>query len=125
MPVGGLIAHEQAGGHTIARHVGQTRAQLEARLLAERNISSASSFATPSTAEQVVADALGANQPQIHTWLRGTAGRLRIDYTAGRTTGFTLPRGAADMLPIQGARIFVVRDPTMPTGHRILTSFPQ
>jgi hypothetical protein len=125
VPGGGLLSHERAGGHTLARHVGQTRTQLETRLLAERNISSASTFTTSSTAEQVVAEALAANQPQIASWLRGTAGRLRIDYVAGRTTGFTLTRGVTDMLPVQGARIILVRDPTLPTGYRILTSFPQ
>ncbi|MHB0970000.1 MAG: RNase A-like domain-containing protein [Thermoanaerobaculia bacterium] len=72
-----------------------------------------------------VADALTANRSQVTTWLHGNASRLRIDYVAGRTTGFTLARGATEVVPAQGARIILVRDPAMPTGYRILTSFPQ
>jgi hypothetical protein len=44
VPGGGLAAHEVAGGHTIAKHVGQTEAQLAAKLAAEPNISAASTF---------------------------------------------------------------------------------
>jgi len=39
-----LVEHEAAGGHTIAKHVGQAEQQLRARLIAERRIPAASSF---------------------------------------------------------------------------------
>ncbi len=44
VPGGGLAAHEGAGGHLLARHVGQTAAQLSSRLASEPGLKVASSF---------------------------------------------------------------------------------
>ncbi|HEU0044719.1 RNase A-like domain-containing protein [Sphingomonas sp.] len=41
-----LAAQEAAGGHTIARHVGRTEAQLHAQLASQSTIPAASTFAT-------------------------------------------------------------------------------
>ena len=46
-----LAAEEAAGGHTIARHVGRTEAQLRQRLAAQPGIPAASTFASREVAE--------------------------------------------------------------------------
>ena len=59
-----LAAEEAAGGHTIARHVGRTEAQLRARLAQQANIPAASTFKTLQEAERAVAAALRASATQ-------------------------------------------------------------
>ena len=53
-----LARDEAAGGHTLARHVGKTDAELRARLKAEPDISAASTYTDLETAERVVAEVL-------------------------------------------------------------------
>lgn len=54
VPGGGLAAHEAAGGHLIAKHVGQSEAQLLSRLSAEPRITGSSSFYDRAFAEKAV-----------------------------------------------------------------------
>lgn len=71
-----LVEHEAVvgsrvgGGHTIARHVGKTEAQLRARLVAEPQLPVASSFRTLETAERVLYQGLRANRGAIEAWAR-------------------------------------------------------
>jgi hypothetical protein len=74
-----LLAHEAApgtklGGHTIARHVGQTEAQLRARLDAMTKsglgTKAVSSFKDLGTAERAVSQALKTNAESIKTWAK-------------------------------------------------------
>ncbi|MBL9167633.1 MAG: hypothetical protein JNN07_07820, partial [Verrucomicrobiales bacterium] len=58
---GGLTVSENAGGHLLARHVGQTEAQLGARLSAQPGIPAASTFVTRAEAEAAVSGAFNAN----------------------------------------------------------------
>jgi len=69
VPGGGLGAHENAGGHTIAEHVGKTDAELAARLAREPHIPAASTFTNRAVAENAIAQALEANQAAINAWL--------------------------------------------------------
>ena len=55
-----LAADEALGGHTLARHVGKSDAQLAARLRAERQISAASTYPDAGTASRVVAATVAA-----------------------------------------------------------------
>src|SRR4051794_5666599 len=68
---GGLIVEprdlsidESRGGHTLARHVGRTDAELRQRLIDEPNISAASTYTSRATAELTVARAL-AERPNL------------------------------------------------------------
>jgi hypothetical protein len=77
-----LEADEARGGHTLARHVGQTDAQLRARLANDSGISTASSYATQALAERTVARALRENADRVRNWSARSGNRpnLAIDY---------------------------------------------
>jgi hypothetical protein len=124
VPGGGLQAHETAGGHLILKHVGQTEQSLMTRLANEPKISGSSSYYDRAMAENAVSQALDANQSAISTWLNGSAGRLRIDYTLPDPVGISVSRGATSAIDVNSTRTILVRDPSMPTGYKILTGFP-
>src|SRR5262249_37767571 len=72
-----LAAHEAAGGHLIAKHVGKTLADLAARLSAQPGIPAASTFASIAEAEAGVSAVLGARAAQLLAWVSaGAQGRL-------------------------------------------------
>ena len=80
-----LAAEEAAGGHTIARHVGRTEAQLRARLAQQPQIPAASTFRTLKDAERFVAEAIRANKAAIKSWAQNAI--------PGQTKAFTLDAG--------------------------------
>src|SRR5207248_1150303 len=96
VPGGGLTAHEAAGGHTIAMHVGKTDAELAARLAAQPGIRGASSFTDRVVAESAIGQSLDANQAAINGWLQGGGNQLVIRHTLAETVGRSLLRGAAN-----------------------------
>jgi hypothetical protein len=68
-----LAEHEAAagsrlGGHTIAKHVGQTEAQLRARLAAAPRLRAASTFKSLGTAERTMYQAIRSNRSAIESW---------------------------------------------------------
>jgi hypothetical protein len=66
-PAGWLNAQEAAGGHTIARHVNQTLAQLINRVL-NGGVPAAGSYPTVAAAEATITAALAANAVAINAW---------------------------------------------------------
>lgn len=122
---GGLAAHEQAGGHLIARHVGQTPAQLRARLIAEPRVPAVSTFIDRSVAEAAVDATLQANQAQISAWLRSASTRpLVLNQAVDRPVGLSLARGAVTPATVSNVRLVLMKDATMPMGYRVHTGFP-
>ena len=120
-----LERDERRGGHTIARHVGRTDAQLRARL-ARESIAAASTYPDLVTAEQTVARALAANERRVLRWLdqRGSRPNLAIHYRArdGLPTGRLLRRGADAPDEVAGA-VVVLR--WRDGDHYVLTSYPE
>ncbi|MCL4846189.1 MAG: hypothetical protein KJ066_06640 [Acidobacteria bacterium] len=122
-----LAADEARGGHTLARHVGLSDADLVARLGREAGISAASSFADRATAERVVAAALAENAARIDAWHRGEARRANLvvrhrgspDVVIGRV----LRRGARTARPGHGARV-VLRWDEGRGDFYVLTAYP-
>jgi hypothetical protein len=121
---GGLQAHEDAGGHLLDRHVGQSEQDLATRLVNEPQISGSSSFPDRATAERVVSQTLDANQSTIADWLAGGSSRLRLDYSSSDPTGISVSKGTSGAVDVNSARVILVRDPSMPTGYRVLTGYP-
>jgi hypothetical protein len=120
-PGGGLMASENAGGHLLARHVGQTEAQLAARLSAQPNISAASSFATRAQAEAAVSAAFDANAARVAAWTSsGASGRLTLN--AAFSGGTVMQRGAA--AATQGTGVRVILQGNGSGGYHVLTGFP-
>ncbi|KRV73914.1 RNase A-like domain-containing protein [Pseudomonas citronellolis] len=124
VPGGGLAAHEAAGGHLIAKHVGQSEAQLLSRLSAEPKITGSSSFYDRTFAEKAVSQTLDMKQAEIASWLSGSANRLRLDHTLSSPVGISVARGASSAVDASSVRVILVRDSKMPTGYKILTGFP-
>jgi filamentous hemagglutinin len=122
-----LRAEEARGGHTIARHVGQSDAALRRRLAAEPEIAFASSFDDLADAEAAVGAALAANAADIDEWLagRGAQRMKRIDYDAGGIVGRVLARGAAHAASTSRLRVILRRTARETPGYLILTAFPE
>ena len=125
VPGGGLTAHENAGGHTLARHVGQTEAQLASRLATQPHIPRASSFRDRTIAEAAISEAIDVNQAAITAWLSGSRLRLQLNpYTASSQVGVSLERGATNLIPAQKVQAILLRDSHLSLGYYILTAYP-
>ena len=85
-PAGWLNAQEAAGGHTIARHVNQTLAQLINRVL-NAGVPAAGSFPTVAGAQATITAALAANAAAINNW-RATGGIGGVPVNVGTTRAF-------------------------------------
>lgn len=116
-----LMESERAGGHLLARHVGQTESQLASRLVAEPNISAASTFETTDQAEAAVAIALETNAAKLENWrAKGANGRLTLD--AAFPGGMVLKRGADTAT--EGEGVLVVLQGNGQGSYYILTGYP-
>ncbi len=120
-----LAADEARGGHTIARHVGLSDAQLRQRLSRE-SISAASTYPDLETAERVVGLTLRRHATRLAEWeaRQGPRPNLVLPFSAPdrRPVGRVLRRGAKD--PVEAHAAVVVlrwrRD-----GTFVLTSYPE
>jgi hypothetical protein len=120
-----LSEQEALGGHTIARHIGKTEAELQARLVAQPNIPAASSFKSLRVAEDVLTRATRVNAGQIRAWA-STAGKpqLVLEHDAGRTIGYGVLRSTGKLQDMQ--KLLMVLRKTTVAGklYFILTSYP-
>jgi len=120
-----LERDEERGGHTIARHVGRTDAQLQTRLQRE-SISAASTYVDLEHAERVVKLALAENERRVQRWInqRSPKTNLAIRYRARDDvpTGRMLRRGASASEDVDGA-VVVLR--WRGDSWYVLTSYPE
>lgn len=120
-----LEADEARGGHTIARHVGRTEAQLRARLKRE-SISAASTYPDLDTAERVVSLTLRESAARVRRWTArsGPRANLALRYRArdGLPVGMVLRRSADRAVDALGA-VVVLR--WSEDGPYVLTSYPE
>ena len=121
-----LAEHEAVGGHTIARHVGQTEAQLRARLIAEPRIPAASSFSSLRIAEGTVSEVLRANAAPIRAWAARAmlTQRMRLTYDTARTIGAGVVRSTGALTEM--SKVLIVLEKTSRNGkiYFVLTAFP-
>lgn len=119
-----LSADEAAGGHTLARHVGRSDAELAERLERESGLAAASSFDDRAGAERAVGSALGAERARIDAWLRRDRSEiLTLSWRGGATpVGRLLARGAARSERVRGARVVLRR---RDAGFFVLTAYPE
>ena len=122
-----LQRDEARGGHTLARHVGRTDADLRERLRREPGISAASSYTDRATAERVVARTLARQRTRVDQWLarQGPRPNLALDYRGdGRETiGRSIPR--RNPQPVLCRNAVVVLRWTGGRGFIVLTSYPE
>lgn len=124
IPGGSLRAHEGlSGGHTLARHVGQTEADLRRRADAERK-REVSTFPDEASAERAVAAVLSRRRGLVDAWLRKPPSGLQdfsatLDAPVG--TVWRADRGRAQ----PGRTVVVVLSPSsrFPEGFRIHTAY--
>ena len=118
---GGLATHEAAGGHLLAKHVGQTEAQLLERLAQEPGITGSSSFYNRATAESVVSRTLAAKQAEIGAWLCGNKPQLKLKYSLPENVGRTVSKGVTGAVDSANLRLILRLDSSMPNGYRVHT----
>ncbi|EOS93386.1 hypothetical protein LU631_14050 [Erwinia tracheiphila] len=110
-----LIKHESVtglkpGGHTIERHVGQTKAELRQRLTNPPTMTGISTFYKLSVAEDAISRALKFNSRYIRNW--ASTGRngstLEIDFFAGNEIGFGIKTASGPIIKSHKLRIVLV-----------------
>lgn len=119
-----LALDEAAGGHTLARHVGRSDAELASRLEREPHLAAASTFTDRETAERAVAAALARERPRIEMWSgRRAAGNLVVRWPGdGAPLGRVLERGSASSEPADAARVILRR---RGRDWHVLTAYPE
>ena len=123
-----LSIDESMGGHTLAKHVGRTDAELRTRLRQERDISSASSYSDRATAERVVDQALKSGGRKLDAW-RARGGRrpnLVLSYTdrSGDPIGRSISRGQSTVVSCARALVVLAWDDRREREF-VLTSYPE
>jgi hypothetical protein len=124
VPGGGLQASENLGGHLLAKHLGQTEAQLMSRAMTDpltRGVASA--FFDRATAETAASQAVDANASNIGAWLAGNSPLFRIFGTMTTNVGRVVTSEGVSVAT-RLSRFILVRDATSSTGYYILTGYP-
>jgi hypothetical protein len=126
-----LIEHEgtagsRAGGHTIAKHVGQTEAQLRARLTVDLRIPTASTFTNLRTAEDAISKVLRLEAATIKSWAQAGGSRpLRLQCDLGRTIGNGVVRTTGQLTKLTKVRVVLKYQAYNGKPYYILTAFPE
>ncbi len=111
-----LTAQEQAGGHTIERHVG-----LSDQALVARNIPYASTFNDLSAAETATAENIANNGTKISQWLQGSSPRLAIQGPMDSAAGRVYEQATQSFISPSSVNTVLVRTPS---GFNVFTSYP-
>jgi hypothetical protein len=124
-PGGGWLQyHERWGGHTLARHVGHTDAQLLTRLQQSARIRGASTFFDQETAESLMSQTIKQNRALIQQWLRsGSDDALVLQYTGRSVIGRGLIRGEQAVHPMTDARVLLRR--ALHRKYYVHTAYPE
>ncbi|MHB9862277.1 RNase A-like domain-containing protein [Streptomyces sp. YIM S03343] len=120
----------QKNAHTLAKHVEKTDRELRARMRAERGIGGSSSYISPEAAQDFADRALIERQHDVRRWLENTTRRqIEVEWDFGdEVTGRSMSR--EDFIRGTGPHnvhkvlLLLRRDPDMPSGYRIHTSYP-
>ena len=120
-----LSQDEDAGGHTLKKHVGRSDDQLRERLEHERNIAAASTYNDRETAERAVGAAIQSNADKIQRWLERERGHpnLVLLYDSDHPIGRTLHRGEDQAEPCSHALVVMKWDGD--SRYYVLTSYPE
>lgn len=124
VPGGGLATHEALGGHLLARHIALTEAQLASRLTTRSTLKAASTFSSRAVAEQVLSEAIQANEARIFDWLKSGAWKIVLRYNSNTPVGLVMPRGTGGVVSTTSIEFVLVRTDKLSFGWRILTGYP-
>jgi hypothetical protein len=122
-----LVPEEAVGGHTIARHVGRTEAQLRLRLANQPKIPAATTFKTLKDAERCVAEAIKANKSAIKEWAKtANIGQAKgFPYDAGRIIGEGVIRSTGQMQEMSKMVIVLRKVKEQNRIYFVLTAYPK
>ena len=123
-----LSIDESMGGHTLARHVGKSDAELGERLRREPQISSASTYTDRATAERVVSAVLASSSRKLDAWQHRNGRRpnlaLYYEERSNQPIGRSLSRGQSAPTPCERALV-VLRWDERRDRFFVLTSYPE
>jgi hypothetical protein len=123
-----LSVDESMGGHTLARHVGKTDAELADRLRREPQISSASTYTDRGTAERAVGAALAFAGGRLAAWQSRSGRRpnlvLHFVDRSRQPLGRSLSRGRQASVPCDRVLV-VLRWDERSDRFYVLTSYPE
>ena len=119
-----LSPDENAGGHTLRKHVGRSDDELRERLDRE-SISASSTYTDRSAAEFAVGNALEEGKYRIEKWMQRSGGHpnLVLDYHGDQPFGRTLHRGDSSSQLCSDAK--VVLRWLSSSEYYVLTSYPE
>ena len=122
-----LARDESRGGHTLARHVGRSDADLRQRLRRERQISAASTYTDRATAERVVARTLSRHREKVDRWLarQGSRPNLALDYRGEKREAIGRSIMRRNPQPLLCTDAVVVLRGDGPRAFIVLTSYPE
>lgn len=118
------VGNGRSVGHTLDRHVGQTDADLLARLNSNSRLRNASTFIDQSTAESVIGQMISVNRNQLNAWVNSAkpGDRLRLNYTGTDVIGRGATRGVGVGNRTNARVILQMRDNGK---YHILTAYPE
>ncbi|RRZ88544.1 RNase A-like domain-containing protein [Erwinia sp. 198] len=122
-----LAEHEGGAlGHTIARHIGQTPAQMIARLSAPRAPARASTFFNTRHAELLISEVLSIKRFQIQSALKymQSGSRLRLDHRFFFSTGKYIEKGSTTVKKAYGLRVIIEAKKYGNKTYYIVTAYP-
>ncbi|MGY4640619.1 RHS repeat-associated protein [Pseudomonas sp. TE24901] len=119
-----LEIHENAGGHLIEKHVGQTDAQLIERLTLEPNIDAASTFRNIEEAGTLISNTLTTRRQEVVEFLAGTKAKHIIRESSVHPVGVSVIRGTDASIPAYKFLLVLKRKSDMPEGYLLLTGYP-
>jgi hypothetical protein len=122
-----LATEEAAGGHTIARHVGRTEADLRLRLTKQPAIEAASTFKSLGDAERMVAANLRANRGAIETWAKAAKpGQTKaFSYAAGKAVGHGVVRATGKLTDMSNVVVVLRKVVSQNRVYFVLTAYPK
>ncbi len=120
-----LQADEQAGGHSLRKHIGRTDDELRQRLERERNISGSSTYTDLAAAECAVGGALAEDADKILRWANREGGHSNFvsDFDSPTPIGRTLNRGEDVPRSCNHAKVVLQWDG--PGSYHVLTTYPE
>jgi hypothetical protein len=119
-----LEESEEASGHTFAKHVKDIAYLLD-RMSRATKKPFVSTFANKPDAARATSEIIARRNGDIEDWLRGPSQKtLPLSEFLGWNTGVALKRGTLEVIPVQSARLVLIKD-NSPRGFHVLSAFPQ
>jgi len=116
------------GGHTIERHIGNTSAELAARLQRRPTLPAASSFRNLNEAEILTTKVLNAHKNEIEMFVkfqpRGTPWRKKISMRFTHPVGIVVKRGSSEAKNCYRVEVWLELTEYNGKPYFILTSMP-